>query len=301
MAETAIGVVGLLGLFTTAVDCFNRVRLAKQFDGDFAFSQLNLVVASDRFSRWGEAAGICEGSTTTYPEDQIKKAEKALDMIVKAFTDARDMVEALGGDINALTYSPDDLTGAPVVIHKGLSASIGKRINRKFAHVTNQTKWAIYKKTELTSLIKKIEKLVDHLESLLPAGPHTPDMFTQKQAEHTREESQRTLQKFADIEVEEIHDLAVSMQDMVVATPRHTEVTPLQVAETLQEVVRGPDSSDPYLEKAVETILERLQPQSGSNTGRNYSGTLRDVQAKGGMVGLHVEGGSVTNHWGGTT
>lgn len=50
MAETALGVIGLLGLFSTAVDCFEYVRIAKTFERDFATSQLKLDSAWIRLS-----------------------------------------------------------------------------------------------------------------------------------------------------------------------------------------------------------------------------------------------------------
>jgi hypothetical protein len=50
MAETALAVIGLLGLFSTAVACFEYVRLAKTFERDFATSQLKLDDARIRLS-----------------------------------------------------------------------------------------------------------------------------------------------------------------------------------------------------------------------------------------------------------
>jgi hypothetical protein len=35
MAETALGAISLLGLFSSVIDCFEYVRIAKTFELDF--------------------------------------------------------------------------------------------------------------------------------------------------------------------------------------------------------------------------------------------------------------------------
>jgi hypothetical protein len=58
MAELAVGVVGLAGLFNNAVDNYGYIRLGQHYARDFETNQTKLVLSRLQLSRWGAALGL---------------------------------------------------------------------------------------------------------------------------------------------------------------------------------------------------------------------------------------------------
>ena len=291
MAETAIGIVGLLSLFTTAVDGFNYVKIARSYDDDFAVALLRLKTAGLRLSRWGEAVGIYEGSVVNIPHDQYDEAEAILKTLFKK---AQRKAATVGGNAESVVhFSPDDMSHIQAATHEGLTATIGKRINRKIVRTTAQAKWALYKKAEMDRLLKSIDDSIDFLESLIPAmvgASRVPTMIADARSEEAEAVGNQILQDLADKEV-------VDIQEMARVGRGESDVTSLEVMRTLQEAITGPDSPDPYLEKAATKALEALIPGPESKTTYSFTSTISNVDSKGGVVAA-VNHGNVTSTFG---
>jgi hypothetical protein len=277
MAETAglvIGAVGLAGLFSTAIDCFEHVRIAKTFDRDFATAQLLLDEASLRLSRWGVAIGIDTVGLEGLAEDKAQRAEKLLIHICKLFSQAEENFD-LFGDKSAATFDANaDLSRTQRAVRRGITTKVHKRIGRvrdRGHNLVERTKWAVTRKNDLDSLIAGIIQGVTNLELLLP-GPE--------------QKFRLVLRREAELEVTEIHEVAESETDNV-------EITKADVVETLGEAAAG---IDPQME-VVKKIIEALKPElQGSGTTYNVSQRIERVDQNQGIVSAYAQGNSINYH-----
>src|ERR1700722_18996133 len=60
-----VGIVGLAGLFSTCVDCFEYVQLGREFAKDYQTSELKLDILKTRMIRWGASVGVNDPATAT--------------------------------------------------------------------------------------------------------------------------------------------------------------------------------------------------------------------------------------------
>lgn len=258
MAETALGVLGLLGLFSTAVDCFEYVRIAKTFERDFATSQLKLDGARIRLSRWGAALGIQANSKLTIPKPDYEHAELVLKHLEGIFAQAQSKSKIFARP-GIQEFEVGELVPPQSVVHAGLMTKIRERINRERPVSSfEKGKWALYKKKELDDLVENIVELVDQLERILPMS-----LGSDK------------LQSLVKSEVEDVQQLAVRAIE-------HGQVTPLQVAEMMYEGIEG---LDPHLEEFLRgTISELRANEASSSTTYTVTQTMGDVKDNKGIV-----------------
>ncbi|KAF2815325.1 uncharacterized protein BDZ99DRAFT_194019 [Mytilinidion resinicola] len=243
-AGLAVGIAGLAGLFSASVDCFEYVQFAKNFDQDLVTSQLKLDAAGFRLSRWGEAIRIHDHATASLPEDRYKRAEKILTDLCNLFVQGQEKSEIFG-DSSTATYDPGaDMSPAQLFVHSGIITKTRKRVERQRPNFLKRTKWALYKKKELASLIDDIAALVSQLELILLPG----------------QEPAQTLQRVAELDAAEITEVAETQASA-------GAITTLDVAETLGDAAEG---LDPYLEEAVKKLVEGLRPEK-EGKGTTYS------------------------------
>jgi hypothetical protein len=233
MAETALGVISLLGLFSTVVDCFEYVQIAKTFERDFTTSQLKLDAARIRLSRWGVALGIYANTTTTIPRPDYEHAEKVLKHLGNLFEQAKNKSEILAPP-GLQTFEASELMPPESLVHEGVMAKVHNRIHRSTkTSGVEKAKWAVYKKKDLDNLVEEIVALVDQLDRVLPMNI----------------ESEHRLQALVKSEIEEIQQLAKR-------ETRDNQVTPLQIAETIHRAAEG---LDPHLEDFIKKAIGELR------------------------------------------
>jgi hypothetical protein len=269
MAETALGVVSLFGLFSTVIDCFEYVRIAKTFELDFETSQLKLDAAQIRLSRWGEALGVCSNTTTTIPRSDYEHAEKVLKHLGSLFEQAQNKSEIFAQ--RALqTFEASDLVPPASLVHGGVMAKVCKRMHRSTGTSgIEKAKWAVYKKKDLDSLVEDIVALVDQLERILPMSIKPED----------------GLQALVKSEVEEILQLARPESE-------DSQVTPLQIAETIHAAAKG---LDPHIEDFIKKAIGQLRADGGaSTTAYNINQTMGEVKDNKGIVTAVNHGNQTT-------
>ena len=178
MAEAAGLAFGVFGAFTDAVQCFEYVQLARNFDKDYQTAVLKLDVAQLRLSRWGVSVGMdhVDQSTKMLPgvegtAAEHEKAQELLENIVSLFDDAAQKSSKLKTS-NVNTDDDDSTTTkeldlATSSLHRKLKQLSLKRF--KPSNVTNKVKWALYKEKALRRLIEDITGEVNDLVSLFPA------------------------------------------------------------------------------------------------------------------------------------
>ena len=294
MAETAIGVVGLLSLFSTVVECFEYVRIAKTFERDFATAQIKLDCAGWRLTRWGEAVGIRDTSTVSILDERYRRAEVILKHLELLWTQAKQKSEIFrrpGTEV----YELKDMEPAQAVVHERVRDKMRKRIARRGegvaefesanASAVEKGKWALYKKQELNELVNNITELVAQLELVLPPGSGMVRV-SEIEVEEVPEPARQALQAIAEKEVAEIQEAAE--KESAQNESQQSAVTPLQIVETLREGAQG---QDPYLEEVVKKIIKKLQPNhQTAGTTYNVHSTMRTVEKNSGIVSAFFQG-----------
>ncbi|KAI8956818.1 prion-inhibition and propagation-domain-containing protein [Daldinia sp. FL1419] len=229
---------GAIGLLNFAIECFNHIQLAREFEQEFATYQLKLDVLQVRLSRWGEVlrninpgnigpqAGDGRASKQKGPSEDTDPATKAYhilsaiqDTILSAQRQARRVETRLGAADKKLLdpelHVPTDLKKIRVRFRECV-----RRWRAKAGKVIEATKWAFYQRVSFEKFVTDMSSLVSDLEGLFP------------------EDAQ---QKLSELSKEECN--GISQANL----------------EELKEII---EECDPWLEKAVDEKI-----QSGFSAG----------------------------------
>lgn len=200
MAESAGLVFGVLGAFNDAVQCFEYIQLARNFDRDFQTATMKLDIAKLRLSRWGRSVGLDQvaGGVQSLPSmlaspQDLKKAEGNIKQITELFEEAKRKSAKLQPNMNIGTYEDKDLDEATTSLHRKLQQLSLKRY--KPSRVLKAMKWALYYEKQLNRLLEDIRELVDGLIELFPAAePARRQLCTEDGAELASDKNMALLQ-----------------------------------------------------------------------------------------------------------
>ncbi|KAL1618831.1 hypothetical protein SLS54_006946 [Diplodia seriata] len=171
IAGFSIGVLGLAGLFSNAVDCFEYIQLGKSFGTDFGIYQLQLDNARLRLTRWGKFVIVEEdgGNFPPVERDQAKKTmEGIITLFLKAGETSNKFNKNTGSETQPAVYDPDaDLESPVLALHRHMRALALSR--QKETSLLRKTKWALYERKRFTELLESIRTLLDDLEKIQPA------------------------------------------------------------------------------------------------------------------------------------
>lgn len=177
MAEAAGLALAILGAFNDAIQCFEYVQLARNFDQDFQTAILKLDISRLRLSRWGQSVGldrVADGTQVLLgvvgSQEDHEKAKELLDRIVELFEDAeRTSAKLKPSEKNFNTYNTaNDLDETTASLHKKLEMLSLKRF--KPGNVLKKAKWALCKEKYFNRLIQDTMELVNGLVELFPAA-----------------------------------------------------------------------------------------------------------------------------------
>lgn len=226
MAELALGVVSLAGLFNNAVDSYGYVRLGQQYARDFQTSQTKLDLSRLQLSRWGAALGLDAHPTQarslpalSVSPDEVQQAEAALHQITELLDDASiasKRFEARTKQAESTTaLDPDD-----IALHKKISSLVLRRLPE--TAIVKKTAWALYGKNDLDRLISDITELTSQLVALFPAR-----VSVQKElcAEEVQEMDNGSLSLLADVAAQQDPLVAEAARSLM-QTRGHTYTAP---------------------------------------------------------------------------
>ncbi len=177
MAEATGLVLAVLGAFNNAVQCYEYIQIARDFDQNFQTAILKLDIAKLRLSRWGHSIGLdcAELGVQTLPDvvgsqSDHEQAKALLEQIVQLFEEAeRNSIKSKLPEKDSRTYNTtSDLDQATTSLHKKLERLSIKRF--KPGNILKKTKWALYKEKNLNRLIQDTTELVDALVELFSAA-----------------------------------------------------------------------------------------------------------------------------------
>lgn len=256
---------GTVELFNLALDFFERIQLARDFQKDFAINQIKLDIIQLRLSRWGEVTAINRQSqnaqTTSVCSDLDRHAAIVLGYIRDAYEKAQEEAESMRPESNAIEEAPLD---PETHINDRL-----KRLRTKLRHCLRKStsdaaqlgqriKWAFYKKSHFERFVQDISALLDALEQLLP------------------EDARKQLQELSKEECEDLGKPAL---------------------ETLRDIV---ENCDPWMKLAVSEELSRGSYAGvkflnhGTNYGQQSTIHNGSVEINGASYGRQNR---ITNNW----
>jgi hypothetical protein len=195
MAEVAgfvLGAVGVLGLFSTCIECFDIVDAGKNYTkeleqlsalvssltGLFALiltSTTQLALERLRFCIWGQTVGLGPRHDGTYaPYDTILNRPDIRPLVEQTLFNIKSLLDDAGLVIERYKTSGDTSRNAVVQAHAGLELfrapfeQIQSRIRKqqKDTPIWKVTRWAIHDAEAYSNTISRLQQFVDGLEKV---------------------------------------------------------------------------------------------------------------------------------------
>jgi hypothetical protein len=172
VAGLGIGVLGLVGLFSTCLDMVERWDTYKDFGTEAEFFRARLYADKVRFQQWGQQVGISEDRRESHHHKALNDSSirPAIDLILRSIKNIEDDAEAFASPLGHCS----DPTGLQVkggsVLRKDsiLFEKSGRSNSRK-----SGLAWALGRKARVLKLVTSFEVLVQKLYDLIPLGPKT--------------------------------------------------------------------------------------------------------------------------------
>lgn len=194
-AGLAVGVVGLAGLFSTCLQCFEYIEYGKHFGSDYQIAAIKLDVCRLRLSRWATSIGLNDDPERQFALEkrlslhEVDIAKELLGNIVDIFDDvertskryektqrklnaiAKHSEDAGLGLVEGSSEDASDLSARLTKIHLGVRDKIQSR--QKFTRVRDKARWALYEKKRFDDLIRDVRDLTNDLVDNFPAAAIT--------------------------------------------------------------------------------------------------------------------------------
>ncbi|KAK6218476.1 ankyrin repeat domain-containing protein 52 [Colletotrichum tabaci] len=161
----AVGVAGLVGLFSSCLEAVERFDSYKNFDRDSRSLTTQLDAAKHLLEQWGRAVGIENGKLSDNHHPALDN-EKTLEVVRKLLSSIQDFC---GGPDEATLQTTTLVDGD--FLKSGLLPS--QRIKQSHHGASGNSKWkmtswALAGKSKRTNNVQTVAVLVQHLYSLVP-------------------------------------------------------------------------------------------------------------------------------------
>lgn len=170
-----VGLVGLAGLFSQVLECFEYVHVARHMGKTYTYYSLRLDNSRLRLTRWSSSVDLQH-----VPKRENDQVEAILNSIIAYFDEAKVLSEefkaankdpeaqrtkADGGDER---FTPEDGERNTSVLLQEMRRISLKRnpSNSK----RKKTKWAIYSENHMKELVERVSSLTTELIDLFPAA-----------------------------------------------------------------------------------------------------------------------------------
>ncbi|KAM0701961.1 hypothetical protein Q7P35_010871 [Cladosporium inversicolor] len=178
------------GLFLTCIQYFVLLQLGRNFEADFGSCILELRWIEVRLQRWGKAAGITVDGTSERPEGFLKEfgknhGQEQVDLISDTLEQIEVQLRRAREDSQQIFKKKRNTTELELIDEVQQLKICGPKVAtatrflnkvksgydshaRAGAKVVAQSQWALYKKTQLESLVKALREHVAALETTIP-------------------------------------------------------------------------------------------------------------------------------------
>lgn len=179
-AGLTIGSVALASLFSTCIECFDYVDLARHYERDFEVLAAKLQIEKIRLWLWGSMVGLStsqENVTQTLILPQLEPfVRENLNIIFRIFLDSEDLSNRYGltstgvaGDIDQQKRGEASGPSSKTRVQALLPASLPDSKRRPDdVGVCGRARWAIHDKTKFTLLIQDLKDMIDGLNAITP-------------------------------------------------------------------------------------------------------------------------------------
>lgn len=174
----AVGVISLATLFNQAIDCFEYVRIARNFERDYETAKLKLNSAQLRLSRWGESVDFKSMS-----REETSHVENNLRRIVNNFDDAERLSHRFSRSNRGVDEADNtsdrggEASSIAVLLKKMHTLSLN-RLRQETGPTTSprkRAKWTIYSERQFKGLVTDISALITDLIELFPRARETQE------------------------------------------------------------------------------------------------------------------------------
>ena len=182
-ASLTLGILGVAGLFSVCVQCFDMVQMGRSRNRDFEILHTKLDVQKVRFLIWGEAVGLV-GSVATSEDlnllDIRPTVEKVLKCIHLLFTDSEKLTSRYGILKEGNIFKAVTSTGNQGSVFKRTFARFHRQISLRTHEISisRSARWVIDDEKKFRSLVQDLRDLIDDLEGLTKSA-----QFFQRQRE----------------------------------------------------------------------------------------------------------------------
>ena len=174
-----VGIVGLAGLFSACIDCFDLVQNGRYLGKDYLLLETKFANQRLRFVTWGRACGLTnlEGyDITCEPEALKSQIQDTLIHLLTLFRDGTTLKKRYGLREDVQTVlAPSTSLGSVVAATAWNGGSLGQKLQefrqriqktRKQATLGSSARWAIEDRKKFTELVQHLKDLIDDLEGL---------------------------------------------------------------------------------------------------------------------------------------
>src|SRR5215469_4579784 len=166
-----LGVLGLAGLFTVCVDCFDYIQSGRSLGKDFALLEAQFSALRLRLFAWGKAIGLMrtEGYDKRLNDPRWRMhVQQQLNCISLLFLDGGKLVKKYELKERYECHSRGPSESNAEFIEAGLQDMLRRiRKTKNQAGFFRAAKWALRDKKAFSELLQNLQQAVDQLEWVL--------------------------------------------------------------------------------------------------------------------------------------
>jgi len=199
-AGLAVSFLALVGLFNNAVDCFSYVQAGRNLGRSYVTCQIKLSNAQLRFTRWGEAVGLCSDAlhasqprrdiaTRNIDEAKVRDAQTRVSHIIQLIGEAEEVSQKYKpqGDTPVSDPGTEDNRKALELAEQVRHISLRRKTKNT---LIQKASWALYHADDFSKLLGAIADEVKNLEELFPAVETAREQLVKSEIEELGTTSQ---------------------------------------------------------------------------------------------------------------
>ena len=243
IAGLAIGVIGLISLFTTCIDAFNIIITAQEFGQDYEVLCADLAIQRLRFCLWGEAVGLLSrtsidrrvrapGLDDPKIRQTLVQTLQAIQFLLKEADCFRDKLFLQPRSSHRLSLFRDTFNQFRLRADR----------NRRQASMGTIMRWAIYAGDKFQERIERLKSLIDGLEKVSEALGVLDYQRSRMQTEIESLDDAESLRLVRDASVNSQHGLSDTASHRLLVVSTGSVVKQASSSGTAQSFVTAEES-----------------------------------------------------------
>lgn len=171
--SSVAGIIGLAGLFSTCIDCYQLIRRGTAPDKEYKILEMKFNNQELRFSAWGRACGLSDGiiwdESLEDPNLQTQLGA-ILECIIGLFQDEDEATTRYGllacGELPPTDQTNLEGSSANTLANTALGSFFWSKQRQRSTGFLESSAWAVGDREKFTELIQKLKEFNDDLESI---------------------------------------------------------------------------------------------------------------------------------------